>query len=97
LVRHAAGNEEASLADVERETANRADRVVENLGGRWQHRLLLVNHRHYTVTPAKKFSMNWNQPALSTSLTPAARDQLRPPAGSLAFSSGIPALRRPAK
>jgi hypothetical protein len=46
LARHAGGEEEAGLADVQRETAGGADRVVDHLGGGGQHRLLDVIRRH---------------------------------------------------
>ena len=44
--RHARGEEEAGFADVHREAASGADRVVDHLGGRGQHRLLDVVRRH---------------------------------------------------
>ena len=46
LARHAGREEEARLADVEREAAGGADRIVDHLGRGGQHRLLAVVGRH---------------------------------------------------
>ena len=54
LARHAGGEEKPSLADVERETAGGADRVVEDLGSRRQHRLFAVVRRHHPVAAAEE-------------------------------------------
>ena len=54
LARHSGGEEKPSLADVEREAAGGADRVVEDLGGGRQHRLLRVVRRHDPVAAAEE-------------------------------------------
>ena len=46
FARHARGEEEAGLADVEGEAAGGADRVVDHLSGGWEHRLFDVVRRH---------------------------------------------------
>jgi hypothetical protein len=46
LARHSRREEEARPADVERESARGADRIVDHLGGGRQHRLLRVVGRH---------------------------------------------------
>ena len=54
LARHARREEEARLADVEREAAGGADRVVDDLGARRQHRLLAVVGRHHAAAAAEQ-------------------------------------------
>ena len=54
LARHAWGEEKPRLADVEREAAGGADRIVEDLGADRQHRLLAVIRRHDPVAPAEE-------------------------------------------
>ena len=79
LARHPGGEEEPRLADVERKAAGGADRVVEDLGGRRQHRLLAVVRRHDAVAPAKEI-LHALQPVLvEHELDPggARRDLLR--------------------
>ena len=46
--------EEARLADVEREAAGGADRIVEQLGAGGQHGLLAVVGRHHAAAPAEE-------------------------------------------
>ena len=46
FARHAGREEEAGTANVEREAARGADRVIDDLGGGWQHCLLAVVRRH---------------------------------------------------
>jgi hypothetical protein len=73
LARHPGGEEEAGLADVEGKAAGGADRVVEDFGGRRQHRLFPVVRRHDGLRRRKKSSMRCSQSSLRTSSTPAAR------------------------
>src|SRR6516225_8666491 len=54
FARHAWRKEEPGLADVECEAAGGTDRVVEDLGGRGQHRLFLVILRHDSVAAAEE-------------------------------------------
>src|SRR5439155_14048202 len=54
LARHAGRKEKARPADVEGKAAGGADRVVEDLGGGRQHRLLRVVRRHDPVAPAEE-------------------------------------------
>ena len=54
FARHSRRKEEPRLADVERKAAGGADRVVEDLGGRRQHRLLPVVRRHDAVAAAEE-------------------------------------------
>src|SRR6266481_2832552 len=63
LARHARREEEPGLADVEREAAGRADRVVDHLRGDRQHGLLPVVRRHYAAAPAKEV-LHAGQPLL---------------------------------
>ena len=51
LARNAGREEEPRLADVEREAAGGADRVVEHLGAGGQHGLLPVVGRHHAAAP----------------------------------------------
>ena len=55
FARHAGGEEKPRLADIDRETAGGADRVVEDLGARRQHRLLPVVRRHDPAAAAEEF------------------------------------------
>ena len=70
LARHAGGEEEARLADVEREAAGRADRIVEHFRGRGQHRLLAVVGRH-DAAAAREQRLHLGEPFL-------AEDELDP-------------------
>ena len=54
FARHTGGKEKARLADVERETASRANRVIEDFRGQGQHRLFLVVLRHDAVAAAEE-------------------------------------------
>ena len=54
LARHPGGEEEAGPADVEREAARGADRVVDDLCGDGQHGLLPVVGRHHAAAPAEE-------------------------------------------
>src|SRR5688500_8342749 len=54
LARHARREEESRLADVEREATGGADRVVEHLRRRGQHRLLAVVGRHDAAAPGEE-------------------------------------------
>ena len=54
LPRHARGEEEARLADVEREAACSADGIVEQLRTRGQHGLLAVAGRHHAAALAEQ-------------------------------------------
>ncbi len=55
LARHAGGEEEARVADVEREAAGGADRIVDDLAGCRQHRLLAVVRRHHAAAAVEVF------------------------------------------
>ncbi len=55
LARHARGEEESRLADVEGESARGADRVVEHFGGGRQHRLLAIVGRHLPAAQPEEF------------------------------------------
>src|SRR5205807_777861 len=52
--RHPRGEEEAGAADVEREAAGGADRIVDHLGGDGQDRLLRVVRRQHAAAPAEE-------------------------------------------
>jgi len=54
LARHPRGEEKSGLADIERKAASGADRVIEDLGGHQQHRLLPVVRRHDAVAPPEE-------------------------------------------
>src|SRR2546428_134067 len=60
LAWHPRGEEEAGLADVEREAAGRADRVVDHFCGGGQHGLLPVVGWHHAAAPAEElFHPRW--------------------------------------
>src|SRR6516164_7302942 len=63
FARHTGGEEKAGPADVERKAAGGTDRLVEDLGGRRQHRLLPVVLRHDPVAPAEEI-LHAQQPIL---------------------------------
>ena len=54
LARHARREEEARLADVEREAACRADGIVDQLGAGGQHGLLAIAGRHHSAAPTEQ-------------------------------------------
>ncbi len=64
LARHARREEEARVADVEREAAGRADRVVEDLGRLRQHRLLAVVGRHDAAAAVEE-ALHAREPVLA--------------------------------
>ena len=72
LARHAGGEEEPRVADIHREAAGGADRVVEHLRVDRQHRLLAVVGRHDAVAAGEEASIRASHSSFSTSSTPAA-------------------------
>ena len=63
LTRHARGEEEPRAADVHRETAGGANRIVQHLRADRQHRLLAVVRRHVARAAGEKF-LHARQPFL---------------------------------